>query len=192
MPHDGTVSAPDVQPTGRRSPRMRQTIGDMVRSMLLVMLVVGGILLVTWRPQPEAIKVIDITPTLALAQAQADFPLTRPVGLPESWRPTSARFEPTEKSVPDPVLHLGYVTPADAYAQVSESTNRTAAYSAEQTDDGLPVGSAVIGNTTWEKWEHGDRRSLVRSQDGVLTIVSGSAAWDELAVLAASLQAVTA
>jgi len=191
MPHDGTVSSPDVQPTGRRSPRMRQTIGDMVRSMLLVMLVVGGILLVTWRPQPEAIKVIDITPTLALAQAHADFPLTRPVGLPESWRPTSARFEPTEKSVPDPVLHLGYVTPNDAYAQVSESTNRTAAYSAEQTDDGLPVGSAVIGSATWEKWENGDRRSLVRSQDGVLTIVSGSSTWEELSVLAASLQAST-
>lgn len=191
MPHDGTVSPPDVQPTGRRSPRMRQTIGDMVRSMLLVMLVVGGILLVTWRPQPEAVKVIDITPALVLAQTQGDFPVTGPVGLPDSWRPTSARFEPTEKSAPDRVLHFGYVTPQDAYAQVSQSTNRTAAYSAEQTDDGLPVGSAVIDGATWEKWEHADRRSLVRSQDGVLTIVSGTASWEELTALASSLIATT-
>lgn len=167
---------------------MRQTITDMVRSLLLVLLVVGAILLVTWRPQPEAVKVIDITPVVALAAAQADFPVSRPEGLPAGWRPTSARFEPTEKSVPDPVLHFGYVTPLDAYAQVSQSTNKTAAYSAEQTDSGLPVGSATVGDATWERWERGDRRSLVRSNDGVLTIVSGTASWEDLTTLAASLQ----
>lgn len=188
MAHDGAVTTPDVEPTGRRNPRMRQTIGDMVRSMALVLVVVGAILLVTWRPSPEAVKVIDVTSVLALAQSTATFPLSSPMGLADGWRPTSARFEPTEKSVPDPVLHIGYVTPADAYAQVSQSTNRTAAYSAEQTDSGRPVGSATIGSDTWEKWERGDRRSLVRSDAEVLTIVSGGAAWDELTVLAASLK----
>jgi hypothetical protein len=192
MAPDGAVTLPDVEPTGRRNPRLRQTIGDMVRSMLLVLAVVGAILLVTWRPSPEAVKVIDITPVLAFAESTATFPLTSPVGLSDGWRPTSARFEPTEKSVPDPVLHIGYVTPADAYAQVSQSTNRTSAYSAEQTDSGRPVGSLTVDGSTWEKWERGDRRSLVRSDDAVLTIVSGGATWEELTTLAASLEPLAA
>jgi len=167
---------------------MRQTIGDMVRSMLVVLAFVVVLLLVTHRGQPEAVKVVDTTSAVTRASMQAQFPIAVPTGLSDGWRPTSARWEPTVKSVADPVLHIGYVTPDDAYAQVSQSSNSTDRYTAEQTDGGIPVGTQAVGDVTWERWEHGDRHSLVRIANGTTTIVSGGASWDELIALAASLR----
>ena len=89
---------PDTQPTGRPNARMRQTVGDMVRSMLVVLAFVAVLLLVTWRPQPDAVKPVDTTSAVTLATMQADFPVEVAVGLSDGWRPTSARWEPTEKS----------------------------------------------------------------------------------------------
>ena len=166
---------------------MRQTVGDMVRSMLVVLAFVAVLMLVTWRPQPEAVKVVDPSDAIAVATAQATFPLEAPTGLAEGWRPTSARWEPTEKSGSDPVLHIGYVTPQDAYAQVSQSSSISDAYIAEQTREGRPVGDVAIDGVVWQRWERGDRRSLLLLEPEVTTIVSGTAAWDELTALATSL-----
>lgn len=192
MTHDGPVTESDVQPTGRPNARLRQTLWDMVRSMALVLAVVGVLLLVTWRPQPEAVKVIDVTPAVTLASMQAAFDVAVPSALADGWRPTSARWEPTEESRPEPVLHIGYVTPSDEYAQVSQSTADGARYLAEQTADGAQTGQTLVGGRPFQTWESDDRRSLVSTQDGVTLIVSGTASWEELSVLASSLQPVTA
>jgi Protein of unknown function (DUF4245) len=189
MDHDCHVTTPDVQPTGRRNARMRQTVGDMARSMAVVLAVVAVIMLLAWRPDPEPIKVVDVGPVIALAAAQAPFAVRAPSGLPDGWRATSARWEPTEESGDVPVLHLGYVTPSDQYAQVSQSTARSAAYLDEQTAGGIPAGGLTIGNVAWEKQATDARRSLVMAGGTTLTVVSGSADWNELAELAASLKA---
>ena len=168
---------------------MRQSVGDMVRSMLVVLAFVVVLLLVTWRPQPEAVKAIDPTQVEYLASRQAAFPVQFPVGLAQGWRPTSARWEATAKSASEPVLHIGYVTPADAYALVSQSSNSSQEYLAEQTDNGVAVGTQAVGEVTWQRWEHGDRHSLVRIEARTTTIVSGTAGLAELISLAASLKA---
>jgi len=180
----------DVQPTGRPNARMRQTIGDMIRSMAVVMAVVVVIVLLAWRPEPEAVKVVDPTSAVMLASVEAEFPVVSPTGLADGWRPTSARWEPTERSDSEPVLHIGYVTPSDQYAQVTQSTVRTEAYLAEQTDNGSPTGTQTIDDRVWQRWEGSDRNSLVVVDPEVVTIVSGSAPWEELAGLASSLEAV--
>lgn len=180
----------DVQPTGRPNARMRQTVGDMIRSMAVVMAVVFVIVLLAWRPEPEAVKVVDPSSAVMLASVEAEFPVVAPTGLADGWRPTSARWEPTAESDGEPVLHIGYVTPADQYAQVSQSQARSAGYLAEQTARGEPVGAEQVGGAAWERLESRDRRSLVRADGEVLTIVSGTAEWAELASLAAALRPV--
>lgn len=188
MDHDCHVTAPDVQPTGRPNARMRQTVGDMARSMAVVLAVVVVIMLLAWRPDPEPLKLVDSAPVIALAAAQAQFTVRAPTGLPDGWRATSARWEKTAQSSDEPVLHLGYVTPSDQYAQVSQSTARSAAYLDEQTAGGVPSGTMSIGGGEWEKLATHARRSLVQADGKALTVVSGSAEWDELVALAASLE----
>jgi hypothetical protein len=167
---------------------MRQSVGDMVRSMGIVLAVVFVVVLVSWRALPEAVKEVDVTPVLTQASAQAQFSVKSPAALPEAWRPTSARWEPTQGSAGEPVLHIGYVTPAEQYAQVTQSVATGPVYLAEQTAQGVPEGEVVIDDVTWQQYRGRSRTSLVRSGDGVTTVVSGSAGLDELGILAASLR----
>ena len=167
---------------------MRQTVWDMVRSMAVVLGVVFLIVLLAWRPSPDPVKVVDPNPVIAQAAAQADFPVQAPTGLPDGWRATSARWEPTEDSESSPVLYLGYVTPSDDFAQISQSTTRSAKFLDEQTAGGQAVGTQDVAGTTWEQWETAERRSLVLGTGPSVTIVSGTGSWDDLAALAATLQ----
>jgi hypothetical protein len=160
----------------------------MVRSMAVVLAVVALVVVVAWRPHPDPVTVVDPAPIASMAVAQAEFLVAIPRSLPPGWRPTSARWEPTAESGSDPVLHIGYVTPSEQYAQVSQSTAHDGPYLAEQTARAVRQGQLDVAGTTWETWGGGDRRSLVRTDGGVTTIVSGSAPWEELAVLAAALR----
>ena len=177
----------DVRPTGRPNARMRQTVGDMIRSMAVVLVVVFAIVVLAWRPEPEAVKVVEPGPVVAQAVAEAPFAVLAPTGLDERWRPTSARWEPTAESGDDLVLHIGYVTPGDQYAQVVQSADTSAAFLAEQTTQGTPTGTQDVAGVTWQRWDGDPRRSLVLEADESVVIVSGGAAWDELVTLAQSL-----
>ncbi len=185
------MSSAPVRPTGRPAPRMRQTVRDMVISMAVVLAVVGAFVAMAWRPTPDPIRLVDPAPVVAAAAASADFPVQEPTGLASGWRATSARWEPTATSGAVPVLHIGYVTPADQYAQVTQARMEYAPYLAEQTGDGVAGGPQQIGDVTWVRMtgENGDR-SLVLVADGVSTIVYGSADWPELTTLATSLRPV--
>jgi hypothetical protein len=192
MDHDWPVTTPDVQPTGRRNARLRQTAWDMVRSMAVVLVVVFAIVLLAWRPEPEAVKVVQTAPTVALAAREAQFPVVSPAGLAEDWRATSVRWEPTEESGSERVLHIGYVTPADEYAQVVIAPLASEPFLDEQTAVGTPTGTQSVGEATWERRESGGRRSLVLVDGSIATVVSGSAEWAELITLAESLEPVAA
>jgi len=162
----------------------------MVLSMGLVLAVVAVALALTWRPLPDPVRVVDPAPVVAQAAAQADFAVQAPVGLPGGWRPTSARWQPTERSGAVPVLHVGYLTPADAYAQVTQARIDYGPYLAEQTANGVAIGPQDIANRTWVRMDSGADRSLVLTEDGVTTVVRGSADWSELTLLAAALRPV--
>lgn len=184
------MTTPDVQPTGRPNARLRQTAVDMVRSMAVVLVVVFAIVLLAWRPEPEAVKVVETAATVELAAQDAQFPIVAPAGLAQGWRATSVRWEPTEESESEPVLHIGYVTPGDQYAQLSVAPVVAESFLDEQTANGAPTGTQAVGDATWERWESAKRRSLVLIDGSVATIVSGGAEWTELITLAESLEPV--
>lgn len=186
---DEQVTSTDPRPTGRPNARMRKTVVDMVRSLVVVMVVVGAILLVTWRPQPDAVRIVDPQPTLAIARAQADYPVLAPSDLSQEWRPTSVRWQPTEGSLPEVAWHLGVVTPDDQYVQLAQSATTSAGFIPEQTQFGRPVDGGVVG---WQRYEVTgaggvSTRSMVTVVDGVTVIVSGTADWPELEAFASSL-----
>lgn len=178
-------------PTGKANARLRQSVGDMVRSLAVVFVVVGAILLVTLRPHPDAIKVIDPAPALAQAVAGASFTVLYPSGRSADWKPTSARFEPTAASAPDPVWYLGMITPAGTFIALSQSATTRAGYIPEQTVEGRPNGTDTVKGIEWQKYETKDQRSLVLISPSVTTIVSGSADWPTLEEYAGSLLPVT-
>jgi hypothetical protein len=173
-------------PTGQPNRRLGQTVGDMARSLAVVLAVVGVVLLITWRPQPDAVKVVDVDPFFALASDQAAFePLRVPPAL-DGYRPTSVRWQATAESSGESVWFVGYVTPSDGYLQISQSLASTEDFLLEQTANGLAAGELEIDGVIWDRYESDGRRSLVRQSD-VTTVVSGTESWDAIATAAGFL-----
>ena len=189
MPHHGGVESESLQEPApvESGSRLRHSIGDMVRSLAVVLGIVAVILILTHRAQPDPVKVVDPQPVLAVARMQADFPVVMPEAV-AGLRPTSVRWEPTPKSDGQPVWHVGFLTGEGEYVQVSQSTASDPAFIAEQTVDARPDGTVAVGGQTWQIWRGANRTSLVLGSSDVTTIVSGTVDDASLMRFAASLR----
>jgi Protein of unknown function (DUF4245) len=116
-----------------------------------------------------------------------------PQGLPAKWHCTSSRLSGGGNPVS---WHAGYVTPSGQYAALEQS-NETPAdqFIARMTNvnpktPGSLKGTREIAGATWSEYFRKDKKqsSLVRELPGVTLVVSGTASYDELAVLAGSLR----
>jgi hypothetical protein len=169
-------------------PRRRQTVGDMVRSMALVLVLVGVavVFYLAGRPDP-VVREVQYADALALARQTASYDVLAPDPLPDGWRATSARAR-TEGDVT--TWHLGLVTASGSYAAVEQSDGERRDVVDRFTEGARPSGTADVEGTTWRRLEGGEpeERALLRTMDGVTTLVAGGARWEELEELAASLK----
>lgn len=176
------------EPTGRAGKRLRQTVMDMVFSLIVVFAVVVGLWLLVYRPTTETVRQVDVAGMHALAAQQAGYSVLVP-GSDTGLEATSVRWEPTQASGDVPVWHIGYVQGGDAYLQISQGELTASNFIAEQTANGVPGDVVQIGDAEWTRYETDKRRSLVRQVDGVVTIVSGTGSWDQLTAVAQGLVA---
>jgi hypothetical protein len=179
----------DAMRAERAQRRMRQT----VRDMLLSMLVVTAIVLVfaqPWnRPPAEVVTVVDPAPVIAAARESLPWQVLAPTGLPPTWRCTSARFDLAGDG--EQIVHLGYLSETDRYTGLEQSATRVLSFVPDMTLSGVEAGSAQIDGATWTRYETADgrRRSLVRADSGVTYVVSGNGDWAEVVRFADSLSA---
>lgn len=174
-----------------RAPRSqtRKTAGDMVRSLAVVMVLVGILVVFNVAEQPDpVVRDIDYTGAVELARQQAPYDVLAPDPLPDGWRATSARTRPDGDGV---TWHLGLVTARESYAGLEQSdTSDRRGFVDRFTSGATAAGTVDIGGRTWRRLEGGEpeRRGLVSTDDGVVTVVAGGARWEELEQLAASLR----
>lgn len=172
------------------------TIRDMVLSLGICLLIVGGAVAVKEQRPAATVTVVDYTDVVPRAQQAASYPVLRPVGLPSGWRATSARVS-TPAAAGDPVRFvIGFLTPTDQYASVVQDDHaRDDVLRAELELTGDPArrrtGPVVVGGVSWEGYRSGHRSelALVRSSGPATVVVTGSAPLAELRVLAAALAA---
>jgi len=170
------------EPTGRSNARLGQTVGDVGRSLAVVLAAVAVIMFITHRAEPDPVREVSMSASLMLANAQATFPVEVPQGR-EGYRLTSARFS----GAPTPVWHLGYVTPDAQYVEVEQSATKTLKFLKSQLTSTSPQGSVEINGATWDIYVGESKRALVRQKNGVTTAVSGTASLNELKTVAGSL-----
>lgn len=181
------------------STRGRQTVGDMLRSMGLVGIVVALLFLVVWWQRPEGLgddvrRPVDPAGVVAAVRMSGPFAVLEPVGLGSGWTATSAWFEPHDDTTGAAFLHLGYTTPAGSYAQVRQTDAPAADVVGGWTAHAEPTGEVVrLAGLSWRRLQAADGAlALVARQgataDGVTLVVTGKAGWDELEELAGSLR----
>jgi Protein of unknown function (DUF4245) len=166
-----------------------RTPASLWRALIPILLLVLG--LVAWQrvgePHSNGIHVIDTAAPVAAARQQAGFALLLPSGLPTGWRPTSTEFTPAAQ-YSAASFRIGYVTPANKYAEFLESNGPADAVSAPY---GVLTsqGPTTIAGTAWRTFRTDDGRTLLRATLGKVTlIVTGNAGLPELTTLAASLR----
>lgn len=167
----------------------------MLRTVAVVGVILGVILLVNYRAPEDPVNEIDPEPLAAAVVLAVDYPVYLPSD--KGWRATSARWEPTEASGEESVWYTGGVygegTP---FAALSQSAADSADYVAEQTGYGEMVGESTIDGQVWQRYESSADRSLVVTRDpaatagGSTVVVVGTGSWADLERFAASLEPV--
>jgi hypothetical protein len=172
----------------------RLSAGNMIRS--LVPLVVLCLLLVAWQAfrasEEETVREVDPASTVRLAAQRADYPLVAPTGLPEDYRPTSARTDAGLAAEGDPVtLEIGYLTPSEEYAGFVVSDDLRAEPVSDVLDGSTGEEPVDVHGEPWTRvtTERGET-ALTREDGGVVVVVTGSASDDELRAVAAAVSPV--
>lgn len=159
----------------------------MIRSLVVVGAVVVVLVLIVPRPSGVSQPPIDVAGVAQGARTEAQFPISVPGPLPVEWRATSARILQGTDNVQ--TWHVGYETADAQYAAVEQAKGATAGWLRANTQGGKPVGSQVVNGVTWTQVLHENRlqRTLQLTHGDLTTLVTGTASWADLGVLASSL-----
>jgi hypothetical protein len=189
-------AAPAGRPVVEVSPgvykRLTTGLGGFTMAMGACLLIVLAIYVVTPRSNEEVLPTVDYGSQLWVMRNDAPFTVYAPEGLPATWRPNSSRVHGLDADGKDPVAwHLGFVTPSDEYAALEQSNEKASQYVPRMANSSRPVGTQQVNGVAWTKYHRKDKKanSLARTlPDGASIVVTGTASYTELAVLAGSLK----
>ncbi len=173
-------------PVAKKKKRGSETAGDMIRSMGLVMLIVVPLWFLAQPPKSDeqAIRVVDPTADVRAFRAAAPG-LPLPAATPQGWRPTSSTLDPGS-------LRIGYVLPANGYAEYAASTAPAAGFLPGITGDAEQVATFDVEGVPWQQYrDAGGHDSLVRTVGGGTVVVGGVreiATLDQLRTLALAVR----
>jgi hypothetical protein len=188
--HPVSTAVPPVSRATDRASRLNAA--NMLRSLLPLVVIV--LLIVGWQAFKndgvDPVHPIDPSSTIHLAASRASYPLLVPTGLSSGYRPTSARTDAGKARQGDPVtLQIGYVTPAEQFAGLTESDDPHADALTAVLGGARQHGSVQIGGRAWSRstTQRGETALILRSGP-VTVVVTGSAADKELETVAGSLR----
>ncbi len=164
---------------------------NMTRSLLPLVLVC--LVLVGWaalRQNPDdPVLEVDPASSVRLSAERADYPLLVPTGLPDGYRPTSARTTAGGATDGEPVtLEIGYLTPEEEFTGFVISDDEGAEPLRRVLDGAEERGSESIGGRSWTRESTSDGETALVLETGDATVlVFGSAPDSELTEVAASV-----
>ncbi len=184
MPDTGGVTQQLEQPAPAKRKRGRESAGDMIRSLGLVLIIVIVVFFLAQPPgsDEKSIRVVDPTGDVrSFAQTHPGVPV--PSNTPLGWRATvtdSGRDQ----------LRVGWVTPAGTYVEYVASTAPAAEFLQEITAGAPDIGAVDVGGQRWQHYVEGATTSLVRTVAEATIVVGtrrGNASLTDLRLLAGSL-----
>ncbi len=182
---DVTTTAQAQAPATGKRKRGRESVGDMVRSLGLILAIVA---VVWFFAQPSSSDIQKVRRVDTAEQLQDFLRLAPGAPLPRTPPPGDV---PTVSALDGGVLRVGLNTAAHQYAEVIEGTGPAEPFLLAQSDKGAVVGDVPAGGVSWQhRRSDAGHESLTRVFGHVAVVVGGpraSATLPELTALAASL-----
>ncbi|MDR6971086.1 DUF4245 domain-containing protein [Leifsonia shinshuensis] len=174
--------------------RNRQTINNLVYSLLATLAIVAVIVLIVPRGNPTATKpAVDYTSIAQQAQGSEPDRLLVPK-LPSTWSSNSAELR---TKTPDNVdsWYIGLITPKQQYIGITQGFGANDSWVADQVNKSMIKGTRQIDGVTWDVYDNRTSSSdngnvayaLVNRSGDSSIIVFGTADDGEFRTVAASL-----
>lgn len=160
--------------------RGRETAYDMVLSLGAILATVLVVLVVSWRPKHELMASVDFETAKVNAIATSSWPVLVPKEIPKGLSVTSARLEAESYGEPgDTRWYLGFTGNNNEFISLWQSDGTFSKVKSASTNDGICSEKVTIANSTWEKCESSkpETRAFVKTEDDLITVVSGTADW---------------
>ncbi|MFG2085590.1 DUF4245 domain-containing protein [Spirillospora sp. NPDC048824] len=193
-PHEQDVPAgrPVVQVSPAVHKRLTTGLGGFALAMAACLVLVLAIYAVTPRSDEEVLPTVDYSSQLWAMANDAPYTAYAPEGLPATWRPTSSRLHGLGDGGGEPVAwHLGFLTPGDQYAALEQSDEKASDFVPRMANSSKPTGTMQVNGQTWTKYHRKDKHAnslALTLPDGPSLVVTGTATYQELAILAGSLK----
>lgn len=186
---------PPQQPASEQpAPPKRRGMPGNAKSMIISMLVVAAAVLGWNALVPRVEKVnrpgVDVAGIARETNISQKWTVSYPQPAPKGWIPANVRVVKFEKL--PPTWQAGYDLPDSRYIAVLQTDKPDELWRKQQTNYGTEQGTVQAGGATWTKYYRPSNKqvSIVRSEplNGMATIVTGKADWDQLVTFAGLLK----
>lgn len=169
------------------------SVGNIVRSMLVVLGLVLLVILIVPRQTAVVQPPVDVTSLAQQVAGQTRWPIDQAQGLPAGWRATSVRYDRGADGLM--TWHVGYLTADQNYVALEQTKAATGSWVSTETNQGVAQGTVQAAGRTWSRFARTDKGqySLVDRGTGsadLTTVVTGTASYAVLATFATYLQPV--
>jgi hypothetical protein len=152
--------------------RNRQTINNLVYSLLATLALVAVIVLIVPRGNPSATKpAVDYPAIAQQAQGTEPDPLLVPK-LPSGWKSNNAELR-TKTSDGVDSWYVGFVTPAQQFIGVTQGFAANDSWVSDQVNKSRIAGTREIDGVTWDVYDNRTSGSDDGNVEYALTTTSG-------------------
>ncbi|MGN6687980.1 MAG: DUF4245 domain-containing protein [Actinomycetales bacterium] len=183
---------PEAQPqVTRRPPRRGGTVGDLLRTVVLVALAAGVVLVLLPRPQGPTARVPDLAAEVATVRLSSPYPVLAPSPLPSGW--AAVRADADTRAGGAAVWRLSVATPDNRVITLEQSRNGTGTLAQQERGHASDKGQVTVDGQQWQRLERlgagPPRRTLTRPVGDSVAVVTGDATWQQLETFVSSLEA---
>ncbi|MCK8609025.1 DUF4245 family protein [Agromyces sp. C10] len=173
--------------------RQRQTVRNLVGSLLASLAVVAVIVLIVPRSDVPIERDIDVPAVAAQAQAGIDPQLAVPE-LPEGWRSNAAELR-DNRADGVTAWYAGYLTPSDEYAGMYQGLDANPTWTADLLANTIATGVTTIDGVEWTVYDNREttaevgnaRYGLVTEAGDSTFVLLGTASPEEFETLARAI-----
>lgn len=173
------IQDPDARAKARRA---KQTVNNLLYSLLATAAVVAVMVLVTPRPTTNLVAAVDYKAAAKQAASSSHYPVLAPPLLAKGWYSNSARWNTKTADGVDN-WYVGFVGPKNQYLGLTQAFNSNPTWTILQLKGDLVTGTANIGGYKWDVWQSTTKSAPPKTRDyALVTDIKAGERTDEIII----------